>query len=280
MFKDNESPVSLFAFQDIITSLTGIMIFFLLLLALNILEKVPEKEKNDPAEKELELLQRKNALLRKHNTDIASEISTYRSQIKEAAKKDEAALLAEYFQLKEYIGKLKKQQLQLETYQASEKDLLQRSEGEKRDLMRKKKLLEENIARGRLLAEQNKQKKKRMAELQKKIKSKGRSVIVTLDSSIRKDPVLIECSASKIRIYNQKTHFSKEFIRETPVITAAVDAAIQQLRTYSVSGHYFVFLVKPGAAGYIRYFSNRFLTDMQGADWGMEPIYEKEGTGE
>ncbi|MBR0459915.1 MAG: hypothetical protein IJJ26_11815, partial [Victivallales bacterium] len=47
MFKNDSSPISLFSFQDIVTSLTGIMVLIILLLAIELLqtrESVPQPE--------------------------------------------------------------------------------------------------------------------------------------------------------------------------------------------------------------------------------------------
>ena len=82
MFNDNGSPVSLFSFQDIITGLTGIMIFFLLLLSLNILEMSSQETGLSSAEKELTLIREQNQISRKHIKEISEDISSCRTRIR------------------------------------------------------------------------------------------------------------------------------------------------------------------------------------------------------
>ena len=81
MFNDDEPPVSLFSFQDIITSLTGIMIFFLLLLSLIIMELAQKTRDASPVARELEQVRIKNDVLKRQISEIASDIITEGSDI-------------------------------------------------------------------------------------------------------------------------------------------------------------------------------------------------------
>ena len=108
MFNDNGSPISLFSFQDIITSLTGIMIFFLLLLSLNILEISSQQTELSTAKKELDLIKQQNAIQQKHIQEISNDINSYRKRIRFASAKDESMLVIEQFNLQEQLHEQKK----------------------------------------------------------------------------------------------------------------------------------------------------------------------------
>ena len=61
--KEHGSPISLFSFQDIVTSLTGIMIIVILVIALQMIETMQEALHDPPPTKEYsELQQRINDL--------------------------------------------------------------------------------------------------------------------------------------------------------------------------------------------------------------------------
>ncbi|MBQ6471369.1 MAG: hypothetical protein IJJ33_05260, partial [Victivallales bacterium] len=58
-------PISLFSFQDIITSLTGVMIIGILVIALQLVDSIRKKQATPPLDPEFEEMQRELAELRR-----------------------------------------------------------------------------------------------------------------------------------------------------------------------------------------------------------------------
>ena len=69
--------MSLFSFQDIITSLTGIMIFFLLLLALNILNTAEAKQEESPLYQEIAYQKERKKLQEKQIAELSGLLKDY-----------------------------------------------------------------------------------------------------------------------------------------------------------------------------------------------------------
>ena len=154
MFNDDEPPVSLFSFQDIITSLTGIMIFFLLLLSLIIMELTQKTRDASPVARELEQVRMKNDVLKKQISEMASDIRDYRKRIRIAQSRDESALILERYRLEKQLAELKSQKDSLdrelkknqEKYAASEK-LNQKLRQQQKELEQKKRQSREMAAK-------------------------------------------------------------------------------------------------------------------------------------
>lgn len=277
MFNDNGSPISLFSFQDIITSLTGIMIFFLLLLSLNILEISSQKTELSSAEKELTLVKEQNKIRRIHIKEISDDISSYRMRIRSASAKDESTLAIEHFNRKQQIKEQKKQLKEIEQEILVEKDSLVQVETKRKELSEKSKEIEEQLAKNNALANEIKEKKRKAEDIRKAIKQKKNSVSVTIDSNINRQPILVECSASKICVYDKVANEKIISTRHTPIASQLVAEVLRKLSSFPADKYYFVFLVKPSAVNYISYLLSSFQAEKKNAVWGLEPIYETEG---
>ena len=277
MFTDHDPPVSLFSFQDIITSLTGIMIFFLLLLSLYLMESTQKKQEESPIYRELAQIQAKNAILKKQISEISSDIRNYRKRIQTAQKQDESALKLKRFRLEKDIRDLKSQQVDLNKKIKESKDSCSRLEKESQELDRQVKELAQKQKQCDTLAKEISQKKQKIAETRAKLEKRKKEVQVTIDSSINKIPVLIECSIDKICILDTKEKKQRIFTRQSPIISDLIANAMSYLRDFSPGRYYFVFIVKPSAAHYISFFQRTFREEMKNADSGVEPILEKEG---
>lgn len=277
MFTDHEPPVSLFSFQDIITSLTGIMIFFLLLLSLYIMEMTQKKQEESPLYKELAQTQEKNAVLKKQISEIASDIQNYRKRIQTAQKQDESALRLKRFRLEKNIRDLKSQQVDLNQKIREARKNYSRLEKENQQLKQQEKELTQKQKQCDDLAREIAKKKQKIAEIRAELEKRRKEVQVTIDSSINKIPVLIECSIDKICILDTKEKKQRIFSRQSPIISELIDKAMSYLRNFSSGKYYFVFIVKPSAAHYISFFQRTFREELKNADFGVEPILEKEG---
>lgn len=172
--KDDSPSISLFSFQDIITSITGIMFLVVLLLLLLIFESIPAKQQSsadaaDPGE----LRQ-----VRQEITRLEAELrqtQEYEKQLKQRLedlrKKDPAMLEKRMQELKEKLKRiaeeLEKQKQILEQQQAQEKKEREEAEMLKEkvaELQEQTQKVEEAISH---LKEQIERLKKQMEQIQK-----------------------------------------------------------------------------------------------------------------
>ena len=277
MFNDDEPPVSLFSFQDIITSLTGIMIFFLLLLSLIILEQTQKAQERSPVARELEQVKMKNDVLKKQISEIAADIRDYRKRILIAQTRDESALILERYRLEKQLAELKEQKSELDKELKENRKKYADSEKKNQKLQKQQKELELKERQCRETALKIEQKKKQVSETRKTIEKRRKEVQVTIDSSINKIPILIDCSKDKISILDSMKKTRRVFLRKTPILAALVDEAVAHLQQFSPDKYYFVFMVKPSAADYIRFFITALREKVRNPSLGVEPILEHEG---
>jgi len=277
MFNDDEPPVSLFSFQDIITSLTGIMIFFLLLLSLIILEVTQKNQEESPVARELERVKVKNDVLKKQISEISSDIRDYRKRIQIAQTRDESALILERYRLEKNLTELKSQKSNLDKALKENRKKYADSEKRNQKLQQQQKVLELQERQCKEMNSKIDQKKKQVSETRKTIEKRRKEVQVTIDSSIDKIPVLIDCSVDRISIVDTQKKTRRVFLRKTPLLSSLVDEAVTHLQQFSAHKYYFVFMVKPSAVNYIRLFVNTLQSKVRNASLGVEPILEHEG---
>ncbi len=277
MFNDNEPPVSLFSFQDIITSLTGIMIFFLLLLSLYIMELTQKNQEGSPLYKELAQIKEQNRVLKTQISEITSDIKNYRKRIQSAQKKDESTLMAERFRFENLIRTLKARKNDLNGKITKGKEELSRSEKENAKLKRQRQELVKEQKKCAELAQEAEQQKEKISKIRNEIKKRKKEIQVTVDSSIDKIPVLIECSIDRISIVNTRNKVRRVIQRQSPVTSDLIANAIECLRVFPPSQYYYVLMVKPSAADYITFFQRSLFEAFKSSDIGIEPILEHEG---
>lgn len=277
MFDRQEPPISLFSFQDIITSLTGIMIFFLLLLSLYIMELAHKNRMESPLYRELAQIKDKNAVLKKQISDISSDVQDYRKRIRTIQKKDEVSLKLEQFRLEKKIQDMTRDKIYFDKKIKEEKDICSRLKKDNAKLHMEQKKLAGKQKQIEELKRKIEQKKRQISQARKAIERRRKEVQVTVDSSINKIPVLIECSIDKICIVNTQNRQMCIFSRQGPVVSDLISNAMSFLQEFSADKYYFVFMVKPSAANYIRFFQKKLTDQLKNADFGTEPIFENEG---
>ena len=276
MFNDDEPPVSLFSFQDIITSLTGIMIFFLLLLSLNILEVAQKTQDASPLHQELAQIKEKNKILQKHIDEISRDLKSYKRRVKNAQQKDESALVLERYRLEKESRRLKNLDRELAEQIAREKERLARLEKQNQQLRKTREEIEREVRQNQELTRQIEQKRQQIEKTRKMIERRRKEVQVTLDAGINKIPILIECSRDRICIRNTEDDANRRFNRSGPDIPSFLKEVFSYLKNFSPQKYYFVFLIKPSAAAYLSFLRIQFSRTMENADCGFEPILENE----
>ena len=253
MFKNNEAPVSLFSFQDIITTLTGIMLLFLLVMALVMIQVNSELQKNSPVYEQLQQVRKENRALSADIQRTEQEIAALRKRKRELQSRDDAQLKLDKFALE---NQLKEQQREL--------DALKR----KLDDLQKKKIVQtrqqQELTRKRQELEQ---KKKELATVKERIEK---------EKAVNKKPLSMECSGDKVRVIPSDRAKMRIFKCETPVVADMVNEAIEFARRFPASENYYVLLIKPSAASYMEFLQNKLRTAIPNLEYGMEPVQENE----
>lgn len=212
--KDNEVPVSLFAFQDIITSITGIMILVVLLIILDILD-APNAKKTSPFKEDVAKLEKTVKRLREELDKESKWLNKNENEILKAASVELSAL-------PKLIEKEKRRFLLLTTALNTEKN--KNSEAETLIAAIKKKVKkvgedvtktknEKKIAKGVLdekLAELDVV-TKQLAEAKKENEKRQNRVEIRTDKNLGLDPVLVECSKTLIKTKDIKSQSMNEF---------------------------------------------------------------------
>ena len=278
MFKNNEPPVSLFSFQDIITTLTGIMIFFLLILVINMLEitENDQKEQKAPVYTEWREVEKQNGLLKKQIREIKHDVNKYRQRLREIARQNDSSLTLEKSRLKDQIaGEQKEIEKTAQQLRGSEQRLQAETESNQA-LENEKKQLEKELPRLKDALKQCDELKAKIKELKKQIAERKKMVNISLDRNIDLKPLLVECSRNSINVFDPATKNVKKFSRRTPIVSDMIADVFKYLKGLSTSEYYFVFLIKPSAAGYFHFLKTQLQENIPGAKHGIEPILENE----
>ncbi len=274
--KSSEPPVTLFSFQDIITSITGIMILVVLLLILNIIES---KLSSRPADAQnaksladiraqLDELRRKLAeekawkeenrkmLENAMNSDLdalPSMIDKESQRKKQLAKDNEDAAR----KIEEGVAKAK-------TVEASNKELDKKAEEQKEAV---KELESVTDARLEELRESRE-------EMRKKSEQEKKRIYFSFERQEGKEPLLVECSRNGIKVKIIRTGEIMEFADTSNSYVSIVNSFSDWIRNRSsAGGEYIVFTVKPSASGYINTLKGK-ITELKYQS-GMEPVEEE-----
>ena len=277
MFKDHESPISLFSFQDIITCLTGIMLFLLLILSIRIMEIREREERTSPHRAELEELRRNRDLLRRQLADMERESQSYRRRLNAARRMDKTALTIEKERLER---ELRERSGRLEELRMQTDGLRRQLMAERERKVRLEKLRDAAQEDVRTVAEQEKQiaeLRRKLAETRSEIERRRRKLEIGAPPGGRKKTLVLECSGDQIRLIDMKGGNSKTIPRgDSPFFTVMADEALKLLADHSPADCFFVALIKPSAAPYAQYLMDGFWQRFPKADFVAEPILESE----
>lgn len=274
MFKKNDSPISLFSFQDIVTSLIGIMLLILLIMCIQLLTKVETQEIEDSKQDDLEQLEqekqeaqnRKNIVLKQVLAANYSARSNIRITPYELNRKikDLTAQLAKAEQEKKYKQEeqenLEKQYQTVETQkQTQEKDSVVKQQKEKvrqlktevRDLKKTRDLLKQRIAASPKLE-------------------------ITYDDNTDLIPLVITVSGKKITVKKLAEKKILWELSKPSIKKSHLSSLMTKLSDFSNRKYHFVFLVKPSAAMIYSSLESRFKEKFPNEQYGIEPIYEEE----
>lgn len=239
--RDNGPGISFFSFQDIITSVTGIMFLVVLLLMLLVIsgKSSAAAEGGD----EVEELRRKAAELREmlaarelRNEEMKKRLEELRN-ISEAdvlARRDE--LLA---QLPRLEAKLREVENALGASGRSLEQLRQRIETLTLELERKQQLKEKNQSQLTSSSDQ-------IAQLEAEARDRRRVVRYTMERTSTRTPVLVECGAEGIIARQLDENDLHEFkLTGGEDFSVASGRFLEWARRLPKNGVYFLLLAKP-----------------------------------
>lgn len=278
------SPISLFSFQDIVTCLTGIMIIVVLVILLQLVETAASIASR--AKPNAEYL-----ALRKHYDSLAAEKTLLQSRLA-ASESDDSEFngfsLPELRAVKEEEAKnavqLETRREEAEKQLAADKKRLEESEEQL-------KYFKEQIAKLSANEEQLAQQRGKLAELQKRsreiadqIERKRRTLGFEFPGVNDRVPLLIECNVWGFRVRKYPDGLVTEFGYPGPDGAATVlDDLIRRLASEDLQRCYPVLLFRPGTLSLQQIILNRLADLKYGMPVGQEPvsadeiIFEEEG---
>ena len=276
MFKNNEAPVSLFSFQDIITTLTGIMLLFLLVMALIMIQVNSELQKTSPVYGQLQQVRKENEALTADIQRTEEEIAALRKRERELQKRDDAQLKLDKFYLETQLKELKRE---LDDLKGKLKNLQQKKivqTKRRQELDRNNRELEQKKKELVTVKDRIEKEKDKSKNLTRKIDEKRRAITITTGGDTNKKPLILECSGNSVRVIPHDRGKMHTFRCETPVIADMLDETIKFVRRFPAGENYYVLLVKPSAASYMNYFLRKLSTAIPKLEYGMEPVLENE----
>lgn len=254
--KDNSPAISFFSFQDIITSVTGIMFLVVLILILMLLMR---KDATTPEERE-DI--RRTEALKEELTRLQDEVASRTKSISELQNRLDELQKLKLEEIPLRVASLNAELLSLEQANkaASEKvlDVKAHLESLKESMANLENLVRmggENLKASR---EKEVLLTAKIAELQNKIQAVKKTVRFTWQRNSNKKPLLVECSEKTIRVgTSDAEHPLSVFQSNTP--EGLVRDFMKWIEGYEASSHYLLLLVKPGAFTYAEPLSHLLL---------------------
>lgn len=273
MSKKHDVPISLFSFQDIITSLIGVMIIFVLLFAIEFLQTQEKQLRTSAhydrimslinqkklAEEDLEKINELYAKQVRRELDIIAN-DPIQLQAKINARSEEKDKLLVISEEKKSVEGILKQKISLEY---SKNDEIAK---DREDKTQELDSLEENEQHN---IDNLTQEKKRF---EKRLEDARRHLDIVFDSVSFKKPLLIQCSEETIEIGVYGENSRKSF----PIDGSNYQSVFQYVSDYSSSGYYLVVLVKPSFAQFFDDFFSSLEKSFPNHEKGAEPIFENE----
>lgn len=239
--KKDEVGVSFFAFQDIITAVTGIMFLVVLLIILLIFEKRSIETVEQVDAKELEKVQAQieaiQKIIVKHETPVV--------EFDEKVTPEE---------LKEQLETLDQtiESLTIQNEKVTEKLKI---------LNEDERICKETIANTNLQLEKT---KIELEQRQKELEKKKKRISLSIDGTTNKKPIFVECNATEIRLQESPGAKTQTFPNR--------DAFLTWTKTISPQNIYFILLLKPEAYVY----GNKLQNELKklGFERGVETLPE------
>jgi len=278
--KHDNNPVSLFAFQDIITSITGIMVLVVLLIILDIIDHKKansEPPKPSPYKEEISKLTELEQGLRTKLEKDKEWLSENQKNIVQALSLDLDSLpnMLEIerkinLKLKSAIKTTKKECVQLESMILQTKEIIH---SKTKDLNGNQKKIEEITKKIKLQEVAIQEQIAKIKQLKKKHEESKNRVEIRTSSDLKKNPVFVECSKNEIKTKIIKTSLLKTFTnnQHNPQILLR-DFYNWLKKTRNPDNECVVVIVKPSFAEFTAHLIE--LLRREGFSYNMEPMEE------
>ena len=285
--KDKGTPVSLFSFQDIITSLTGIMVIVILVIVLQLAEATNDYENPKDAPPEYQELKTKIA-------ELTERIKTVRNEGEELPEEVKPYLNVSEEDLAKLLGK----------EEAAGKNLSDEKSGNQRVIDENKLSMNQNKGQaGRVKADiQGLQKDKdaldakcnavkndqtnaslektvsdnrrKCQALREEIKLKGKMVTFSFKGTMSRQPILVEClkDGFRAKVYNGNDN-PVSFMSGN--ISDSLKELVSWIKEMDLNQCYPVFLLRPDAFPNVDLIRAQFDSLDSKLPIGMEPLDDK-----
>lgn len=244
--KDNSPGISFFSFQDIITSITGIMFLVVMMLVLMVLQQSsPVQQKSKQLNQELQKMEKELQQLQASLARIRQLNARQQQRIAELKKLRIETLPA----LKEkLVRQLQNNDAAIAQLEEEEQEYLKAQSAEK-EKARKNQQLAVNVQ------EKSRELKKRLLALDDELKEK-KKIFQKVKSVIRfvweqhnpRKPVLLECSGTEITASTLDGSVKRTTFND-------FQSCLAFCRRFPAADTYFVLLLKPSAFSYGEKFS-------------------------
>lgn len=274
MFNKYDVPVSLFSFQDIVTTLIGVMIIFVLLFSLEFLQNQENQlaaskyynhikaliEEKRLAEEDLQKTNEIYAMQVKHELDvIAKDPLVLQSKIDALTEEQNKLLIVHDEKLA--VEEELKQSISIELSKG------EKITKEQEETIQKYDSLEKDYQNGIDSLSQEKER------IKKRIEESKKHLDIVFDSSSSKKPLIIQCSGTSIKVGVYGDNNSKSFAVRNNNYESSV---IQHISQFSQRSYYLVLLVKPSFSSLYDDFLTSIRSSFPNHEIGTEPIFEDE----
>ena len=259
--KAEENAISLFSFQDIITSITGIMFLVVLLLLLIAVTSRPAAK---PAEAPARELQRQLDELRRQLTDCEAAERDLDGKLAELRKLSPEMLAARLAELNRELGAVRT---------AAEHAVREKTRLEAR-LAEQTRRMEETVRRRDELQRQSAERQQKLEERARELENarqqaerNARVVDYVVDRASSKNPVLAELGSDGIQLLVLSENRHEDFRKPGQAAESAAEF-LKWVRARSAQHEYYSILVKPGGFRYAEALASQ-LREM-GLERGLE----------
>ena len=248
--KDDSPAISLFSFQDIITSITGIMFLVVLLLLLLIFESKPVTPQEKQSDKDRQAMQA-----------LAQEINTLKMQIQKLKdmRKELEKELAEYQKMTPQMIEEKKLDLEQKVKELTEKNVKLKLAVSQADMHGKQtveriKTLEKNYTQIIKDIEKetkiSKEKNKEITELQKRLETIKKTVVFSVEQNSDRNPLLAEFTPTGFIVFDFGANKTFDLRQSGKDANAAFDDFLDFLKQRDSSTETLSIILSPASLKY------------------------------
>lgn len=248
--KDDSPPLSLFSFQDIITTLTGIMFLIVLMLVLILLETKETRVDKNKIKSGIEADAIALKGLKKKADNLEKHLAESKTRNKETKKIIEALLQVPLDNINERLMDTNKKksamESQCETLNSTTERLINETEKIKHETPVLKEKL--NNLTEKIVSVENELdvQKEAKDDLEKKIEKKRKCISFNISHDFPKILIIVECSKDGIRVKNTKSGETRDFRENVdPTYSTTVSRFIEWAKTRPKAEEYFTVIIKP-----------------------------------